>query len=352
MIAKFLRQYLAHNDQAYIPKLGTFYAKNLKADVDPSKKEMKPPVRTVSFKQESSKDNSFIDFLARVDGKSIDAIKKDLSKWVDELKKEIVAKKKVELDGLGHLGVNSAKKVVFKALPDLNISPDTLGMQKVKAEPIGKKASPKTEESKEKPIEEKSKGDLPKEDKKEDKKEVAAPIAEAAKDAKSALKDTPKAVENKFLKKEEKKRNPIVLVLLILVILVAASGIGYYFLSQHEEPVVVEKPEPVQEREPEPEPEPEPITEPEPEPKPVITISEKNGRFYVIGNSFEIEANAYKYRENVMAKGQSDSKIILPDNKSRLYRVSIAEAETIEGAIGKMEDLRSEFGNTIWVLIY
>ncbi len=354
MIAKFLRQYLAHNDQAYIPKLGTFYAKNLKADVDPSKKEMKPPVRTVSFKQESSKDNSFIDFLARVDGKSLDAIKKDLSKWVDQLKKEIVAKKKVELEGLGHLGVNTAKKVVFKALPNLNISPDTLGMQSVKAEPISKKAEAKREEKKEKPKEEKSKEDKPKEEKKEDKKEVVTPIAEAAKDAKSALKDTPKAVENKYLKKENKKRNPIVLVVIILVILLAASGIGYYFLSHHQEPVIVEKPQPVQEaeQEQEPEPEPEQVPEPEPEPKPVVTISEKNGRFYVIGNSFEIEANAYKYRENVMAKGQKDSKIILPDNKSRLYRVSIAEAETVEGAIGKMEELRSDFGNTIWVLIY
>lgn len=343
MIAKFLRQYLAHNEQAYIPRLGTFYANNQKADVDPSKKEMKPPVRTVSFKQESSKDNSFIDFLARVEGKSEDEIKKSLTKWVDNLKKEIVSKKKVELSGLGHLGVNSAKKVVFKPLPDLNISPETLGMKTVKAEPVStiKKESAKAEEKKE---------DKPKAKEEDKKQDVAVPVAAAAAGAKSALKDTPKAVENKNIKKEEKKRNPIVLVLIILLILVAASGIGYYFLSQHEEPVVVEKPEPAPE--PEPEPKPEPELEPEPEPKPVVTISERNGRFYVIGNSFEIKDNAYKYRENLISQGQKDSKIILPDNKSSLYRVSLAETDNLDDAVSKMEDLRADYGNTIWVLIY
>ncbi len=347
MIAKFLRQYLAHNDQAYVPRLGTFHAKNLKADIDPSKKEMKPPVRSVSFKQETSKDNSFIEFLARVDGKSPDTIKKELGKWVDDLKKEIVAKKKVELPGLGHLGVNSAKKVVFKALPNLNISPETLGMQPVKAEVIAAikeevkdsekySESKKTEEKKEPKIEDK-------------KKDIVAPVA-AASDSKSPLEETPKGPVKKEVKKEEEKKNPLVLVLIILVILVVASGIGYYFLSQHKEPVVVEKPEPVAEPEPEPVVEPEP--EPQPEPKPVITISEKSGRFYVVGNSFEVEANAYKYRENVMSNGAKDSKIILPDNKSRLYRVSLAEADNLDEAVNKMEDLRADYGNTIWVLIY
>ena len=126
MIAKFLRQFLMHNDLAYIPGLGIFEAQNLKAELDPGKKKMSPPGRTVKFRQQTSKDSGFIDFLSRIESKTPEETKKALKKWVDGLKKEIVAQKKVEIEGLGFLGLNSAKKVAFKALPDLNLSPETI----------------------------------------------------------------------------------------------------------------------------------------------------------------------------------------------------------------------------------
>ncbi len=96
MIAKYLRQFLVHNDLAYIPGLGIFEASNQKAEINPSKREMAPPLRTVSFKQQSSKDLAFIDFLARIEGKSVEAAKKDLAEWVDGLKKSIVSNKEVK----------------------------------------------------------------------------------------------------------------------------------------------------------------------------------------------------------------------------------------------------------------
>ena len=56
---------------------------------------------------------------------------------------------------------------------------------------------------------------------------------------------------------------------------------------------------------------------PEPESEPQVTISERGGRYYIIANSFEVEKNAYKFREDAIARGASEAKIILPDNKIR-----------------------------------
>lgn len=360
MIAKYLRQFLTHNDLAYIPGLGIFEAVNLKAEMDPSKKEMLPPRRVVKFKQQSSKDLSFIEFLAKLDGKSNEAIKKELTDWVNELKKVIVAKKKVDLEGLGILGLNAAKKVAFKALPDLNISPETSGFKPVKAEVVSsadktkesKKPEPKKEETKkeEKAVPAAKKEDTPKkvEEKKAEEKKVEEKKPEVKKEE---PKPKPSAK-----KEEEKKRSPFVLVGIILLIVAIAAAAGFYFLklNKHEEPAVVEKPVVVEDTVSQEEVVEDTVTaEPEPvaEPEPTVTISEKSGRYYVIANSFEFEENAYKFREQVMAKG-AESKIILPDERIKLYRVSVAESDDFESAVTKMEESRAEFGNTVWVLIY
>ncbi|GAA4427794.1 SPOR domain-containing protein [Pontibacter saemangeumensis] len=83
----------------------------------------------------------------------------------------------------------------------------------------------------------------------------------------------------------------------------------------------------------------------------VLTINAKTGRSYIIIGGYSTSGNAEVRREAVRKEGY-DSKMLLPGQNAKLYRVSIADFATPDEAKAALKSYRKSFGETIWVLNY
>ncbi len=84
---------------------------------------------------------------------------------------------------------------------------------------------------------------------------------------------------------------------------------------------------------------------------PVLTIDGKTGRSYIIIGGYSTTGNANLRRDAVRETGH-DSKVLVPGQNSKLYRVSVADFATAEEAKAALSTFRKSFGETIWVLNY
>ena len=80
-------------------------------------------------------------------------------------------------------------------------------------------------------------------------------------------------------------------------------------------------------------------------------ITTEMNRYFIVIGAFSVEENATSLRDKLEERGL-DAKIIRPSNKSPLHKVSIADYENIGEAISKMREMRSDFGNELWVMSY
>jgi hypothetical protein len=83
-----------------------------------------------------------------------------------------------------------------------------------------------------------------------------------------------------------------------------------------------------------------------------IAIATEVPRYYVIIGSFSKNRNAIKLRKKLVAKGFAESKVIVPKVESNLHKVSFADYATFQEASDKLEQLRPEYGNELWVFKY
>ena len=114
------------------------------------------------------------------------------------------------------------------------------------------------------------------------------------------------------------------------------------------EPVKIVQPKPVEE----PDPEPEPVIEEAQEPLAVTTISEREGRFYVVVGSF-YDADFAEDKANDLIEAGIQSFILQPQEGQYYYRVGIMQSGNFaEANSGINEQLKQTFGDEIWVLKY
>ena len=73
-------------------------------------------------------------------------------------------------------------------------------------------------------------------------------------------------------------------------------------------------------------------------------------RYYVILGSFARRRNADKLRRALLARNKADAKIIAPLPGEDRYRVSYADFGTVEEAAERLQTLKTEFGDQVWVL--
>ncbi|MBY0424523.1 MAG: SPOR domain-containing protein, partial [Cytophagales bacterium] len=74
-------------------------------------------------------------------------------------------------------------------------------------------------------------------------------------------------------------------------------------------------------------------------------------RYFVIVGGFKDPDKALLLRDKLEGEGV-DSKILQPAKGNTLYRVSVADYENFEEALQKSNELKSKFGDAIWVLVY
>jgi cell division septation protein DedD/nucleoid DNA-binding protein len=75
-------------------------------------------------------------------------------------------------------------------------------------------------------------------------------------------------------------------------------------------------------------------------------------RYYVIIGGFSVEANAYKLKNQLFAKGNSGARVILPKSEGNLMKVSYADYDTFNTAAEKAQELKAEYGSSVWVFKY
>ena len=143
-----------------------------------------------------------------------------------------------------------------------------------------------------------------------------------------------------------------------LVVLLAIAGFSlYYFVFKTEEPVVapvvaVQQPAPAAEPEAIEEEPVQPEWVPEaPKEGSVSTISTKTGRYYVIVGSFIDGDMASDYAKKLAAQGKQVT-LIEPVGGKKFYRLGVHEAASFAEASEELDNLKSTFGQEIWIVRY
>ncbi|MDO6392167.1 SPOR domain-containing protein [Pontibacter sp. BT731] len=84
-------------------------------------------------------------------------------------------------------------------------------------------------------------------------------------------------------------------------------------------------------------------------PAPVTTtVSDKDGRFYIITGGYARMLNAEFSRQEIAEFGH-EAKVLEPGKGSRLFKVSVADFASAEEAQAAMNTYRKSFGENIWV---
>jgi hypothetical protein len=149
------------------------------------------------------------------------------------------------------------------------------------------------------------------------------------------------------------KKSPVGWII-FAVIVVAAVIVGVFWWLNREpekevvQPVIekpiVEKPEPVVEKEPEPE--PEPVRQ-----AGVFEINQPTGRYHVIVAS-SIDKDLVVDYGNRLAKNGLTCNVLAPRGNRKFHRLSVADYVSLNDAAIKAEQLKSEFGDEVWVIRY
>jgi hypothetical protein len=81
------------------------------------------------------------------------------------------------------------------------------------------------------------------------------------------------------------------------------------------------------------------------------TISERTGRYYIIVTSSIDGDLAMDYAQNLAAAGNS-VKIIAPYGNVKFHRVAVGNVESLSEAETLANELKTEYGDGVWVMRY
>jgi len=164
-------------------------------------------------------------------------------------------------------------------------------------------------------------------------------------------------------KKSNNAAGPIIALSILLLV---ALGLVYWFVIRDDSPAepipdetiaqtpsyepsndivdTVTKAEPVTQ-------EPAPPVELQSQEGTVNTVSNPSGRYFVVVGSFIDDDLAMDYGQELAQEGIS-STIIEPASSNKFYRLAIDSFDSWNRATNRMDELKSTFGQEIWVLKY
>lgn len=154
--------------------------------------------------------------------------------------------------------------------------------------------------------------------------------------------------------------NSALWIILVVVLLITAAVLVYWFVFRSEpEPIVEEKPAVIEQPVviPEDTMPAEIIDEPvedftnEPEAGDIIELTEPTGNYYVVIASFIDDDLAMDYGKKLADEGQG-SYILSPKGQKKFYRLAVAELSDINTATLRAEQLKSDYGDEVWVMKY
>lgn len=129
------------SEEVTLPGLGTFVTEMVPASFADKGYTINPPYRRLSFRQKETADNSLAKLYASSNKLDLQTASSILSKYIKELREQLITKKTIVFPGLGRLRATKENTFFFIADESLNIYPEGFGL-----EPVSLKTHVETEE--------------------------------------------------------------------------------------------------------------------------------------------------------------------------------------------------------------
>lgn len=321
-IEKHIFRMLHNVDCVIIPGFGGFVSQLIQADIHPVSNKFTPPAKKVVFNESLKKDDgALVHYISEKEDCSEEDAQKAISGFVGSIHQSLSMWGFFELKEVGRFLKKVDGKLEFESSPKQNLLDDSFGLPEMIFKPIERKNNMITRPAKKS--------------------------------------ETTDDYSDEFDNENRSKKNfKILFALLPLVVILGLGAFLYvnknndsmkakfpfsvFFGTENKEIVeetpVAEAPEVIE----------EPVTIENPEYH-EVAISGKQANYSIIIGSFNNKKNADRLKSKIESQGDK-ALIIEPDDKSRFYRVSVAEFNDKEAAIQSVYQMRGKYGPDAWVM--
>jgi hypothetical protein len=398
MITQYIKELLFEQDCVVIPEFGGFIANYVSAEIHPVRHTFSPPSKSIAFNEMLRlNDGLLASYVAQHEGISREEALNKIKHFTDQLWDELRQRNKYRLEEVGTLFLNQEQKLQFEPENRINYLNDSFGLPELLYKPVERSAaqrnagafsirnvaSVKTKDrpamSNEEAYEEEPFSDRPATKVSRLWLFVAAPVvlfifASAGlflflDDGNTVLssfnpfpaiftqRDKATApVENRDGSGVATENNQDILTPAEETTPVAATTETDNFTSASPEMTQPEEMKvettPAETKAAEQISAPRASIEAEASSASYIAIASEVPRYYVIVGSFTQHRNALKLRKKLVAKGITESKLIVPKVETNLHKVSYADYATFEEASGQLQQIKSDIGTEVWVFKY
>ena len=141
LLSRMVGELILDSEEVSLPGLGTFVTEMVPAAFTDKGYTINPPYRRLYFRQKETADSSLVRLYASSNHLDLQTASSILSKFIKELREQLIAKKTVVFPGLGRLRATRENTFFFIADESLNIYPEGFGL-----EPVSLKTHVETEE--------------------------------------------------------------------------------------------------------------------------------------------------------------------------------------------------------------
>ena len=137
LLSELLKDLLRENSRIYVPGMGSFFADVMSAAIVDGGNTINPPYKKVYFRSnETWNDGLLENSYAKKSSLDVEVAKEKIESFVKEFKKELNAKKAVDLPGMGIMRATNEKNYFFVADPELDLYSDAFGLEPISLKKI------------------------------------------------------------------------------------------------------------------------------------------------------------------------------------------------------------------------
>lgn len=136
-LEQYISELLYQYDCVIVPGLGGFVANYKSATIQPIQNTFSPPSKSISFnKNLNTSDGLLANFIAQKEGFSFDVATKKIEESVTKINRKLKLKKRVLLNGIGTLFLDSENRTQFEPSSTTNYLLDSYGLSVFQKHPI------------------------------------------------------------------------------------------------------------------------------------------------------------------------------------------------------------------------
>ncbi|QHT66704.1 hypothetical protein GXP67_08550 [Rhodocytophaga rosea] len=394
MIEKYIKYLLFEHDCVVIPEFGGFIANYVSADIHPIHHTFQPPSKNIAFNEMLKlNDGLLISHISASEKISREEAQKLVKEYTEFVKNEIRSKDKYKFEEIGTLYLNHEQRLQFEPENKINYLSHSFGLPELDYKPIERASSYTKFKTKDRPAmmnpdaldEEEDQLVFPVEKKSSRSRLLLAIVipvllllagsagyflfldngntALSSFDPFTALKssrneeDTTMVVDDSFLYADTTLQasvdtNSLASAADDWSTAPAAESETSSFTETAPVTEELQKTNEVVAAPTEEKPAVTSFTETAPENTDGVAVVGNPRRYYVIIGGFSVRENAFKLKEELNSKGNSDAKVVVPKTDGNLLKVSYADFDTFATAASKAEELKAIYGSSVWVLKY